>query len=358
MDFLQLINISVENKYLHALIILVSFFIIAKIIVFISERWILKLTAKTKTKVDDLIVKKTNKPVSFVLFLFGLRLALVPIKIGTFLGFDIDFIVSKVIGTFIALSIARIIIIILDIVIDEWGRGFAQKTKSKLDEHLLSLFHRFSRIILVILLLLFILDLWGVKVGPLLASLGIAGIAVAFALQNTLANIFGGISLILDKSVKVGDVIKLDAETMGTVLDVGLRSTKIKTFNNEVIVVPNGKLVDSKIENLVLPDPSARIVVDFGVEYGSDVDKVKKVILGEIKKLKNALKDPKPQVMFMQMADFSLNFSARFWVADYKERFKTKEEATCMFYKALNKAKIGIPFPTRTVYMQKVKRKK
>ncbi|TKJ40222.1 hypothetical protein CEE37_07815 [candidate division LCP-89 bacterium B3_LCP] len=353
MDIFQLIDILWENKYLHALIILVSFFIIAKIIVFISERWILKLTAKTKTRVDDLIVKKINKPISLVLFLIGLRLALVPIQIGTFFGFNIDFIVSKVIGTLVAIIIVYIIIVIFDIIIDEWGRGFAQKTKSKLDEHLLSLFHRFSRIILAILTLLFIMDLWGLKVGPLLASLGIAGIAIAFALQNTLGNIFGGISLILDRSVKVGDVIKLDAQTMGTVLDVGLRSTKIKTFNNEVIVIPNGKLVDSRIENLVLPDPSARIVVDFGVEYGSDVDKVKTVILGELKKLDNVLKEPGPIVMFMQMADFSLNFSARFWVADYKERFKTKEKATCMFYNALNKAKIGIPFPTRTVYLKK-----
>lgn len=358
MDILQLINVYWENVYVHALIILVSFFIIAKIIVFISERWILKLAAKTKTKVDDLIIEKTNKPISLVLFLIGLKLALVPIKIGTFFGFNVDFIVSKIIGTLITIVIAHIILRVLDIIIDEWGKGFAQKTKSKLDEHLLSLLHRFSRIILVILTLLFILDLWGIKVGPLLASLGIAGIAVAFALQGTLSNIFGGVSLILDKSVKVGDVIKLDAETRGTVLDVGLRSTKIRSFNNEVIIVPNSKLVDSKIENYVLPDPSARVVVGFGVEYGSDVDKVKKVILGEIKKLKNVLKDPGPQVMFIEMADFSLNFSARFWVADYRERFKTKENATCLFYNALNKAKIGIPFPTRTVYMEKVKGKR
>ena len=137
-----------------------------------------------------------------------------------------------------------------------------------------------------------------------------------------------------------------------------MRSTKIKNFDNEVIIVPNGVLVDSRIQNYVLPDPSARVVVDFGVEYGSDVDKVKRVILGEIKKLKKALKDPEPQVRFLLMADFSLNFSARFWVADYTERVVVKEEATCLFYKALNKAKIGIPFPTRTVYIHNTGKKK
>jgi len=202
---------------------------------------------------------------------------------------------------------------------------------------------------------MFILDLWGIQLMPLVASLGIAGIAIAFALQNTLGNIFGGISVVLDKSVKSGDVIRLDKDTYGTVLDVGFRSTKIRTWNNEVIIIPNGKLADSRIQNYILPEPSVRINLPFSVEYGSDIDKVKKVVLDEIKKLKNVLKDPKPKIMFLEMGDFSLNFKVYFWVPSFKERFKTKEKANCLIYDALNKAKIGIPFPTRTIYMKKRK---
>lgn len=342
-----------DNKYIYALVILVTFFVISKLIVYISKKWFMKLAEKTKTMMDDRIVKKTNKPISLVLFLIGVRLALVPLDLAKLANFDMNMLTSKIVETLIALNIAYIIIGVVDIIIDEWGRSFARKTKSKLDDQLISLLHRFSKIVLIILSLLYVLDMWGVKVGPFLASLGIAGIAIAFALQSTLANIFGGVSLILDKSVKVGDVIRLDQNTMGTVVDVGLRSTKIRSFDNEVFIVPNGKLVDSQIENFVLPDPSARVTVNFGVEYGSDVDKVKEVILGEIQKLNNVEKEPEPQVLFLEMADFSLNFSARFWIADYKERLKTKEEATCLFYKALNREKIGIPFPTHTVYVQK-----
>lgn len=342
-----------QNSYYKALFILVSFFIVSKIVVYISEKWFLKLTAKTKTKVDDLIVEKTNKPVSLALLLLGLRLALSPLELGKIFNLDVHFILSKVLESLIVMVIANIIIKIINIVIDEWGKEFAKRTKSRLDDQLISLFHRFSKITIIVLALLYVLDLWGVQVGPFLASLGIAGIAIAFALKSTLANIFGGISLIMDKTIKVGDVIKLDPETMGTVTDVGLRSTKIRNFNNEIIIIPNGVLVDNKIENHVLPDPSARIVVNFGVEYGSDVDKVKKVIMTEIKKLKDVMKEPQPQILFMEMADFALNFSARFWVEDYKERLKTKEQATCLFYKALNKNKIGIPFPTNTVYLKK-----
>ena len=358
MDISQLINASWENAYMHALIILVSFFVISKIIVFISERWILKLTAKTKTDVDDLIVKKINRPISLALLLFGLSLALVPIKIGTYFGFDIDFIVSKIMGTVIAIIIAYMIIGVLDIIINEWGKSFAQKTKSRLDDNLVSLSHRFSRIILAIFALLFVLDLWGVKVGPLLASLGIAGIAIAFALQSTLGNIFGGVSIILDKTVKVGDIIKLDSGEMGVVYDVGIRSTKIKTWDNEIVTIPNGKLADSRVQNFSMPDPSSRINVEFGVEYGSDPDKVKKIALDVAKSVKDVIKEPEPRILFLNMGDFALQFKLMVWVDSLDKKWPTHQEVITKLYTELNKKKIGIPFPTRTLYMHQVKKKK
>lgn len=358
MAYQDYINYVQNNEYIFALFILVAFFIVSKLFVWIAEKVFLRLARKTKTKVDDIIVEKTNRPISLILFLIGLVIAIQTLTIPEIYGFNVEWLIVMILYSCIILNLTYIIIVIIDAIIDEWGRVFAQRTKSDVDDHLIGLFHRFSRIVLFIIAILFILDMWGVKIGPLLASVGIAGIAIAFALQNTLSNIFGGVSLILDKSVKVGDVIRLDTETSGKVIDVGLRSTKIRTWNNEVFVMPNGKLADSKIQNYILPDPSARIVIDFGVEYGADPEKVKKVIMGEIKKIKNVLKDPAPQILFIAMADFSLNFSARFWVGDFKERVSTRELAMNMFYKALNKAKIGIPFPTSTVYMNQIKKRK
>ena len=190
---------------------------------------------------------------------------------------------------------------------------------------------------------------------PLVASLGIAGIAVAFALQNTLGNIFGGISLILDKSVKVDDVIKLDQDTYGTVIDVGLRSTKILTWDGELVTIPNGKLADSRILNFYQPNPSVRVVIEFGVEYGSDTSKVNKVILDAISKIPVVLKDPAPKVMMMEMGDSALKFKALFWVENFDIKFDTKSLATEEIYNALRKAGIGIPFPTRTIYLKNEK---
>jgi len=306
MVFDKYISFVQGNKYLYSFVILVVFFILSELVVLISTRLILRLTLKTKTKIDDLIVSKTNKPISLILLLIGIRLALFPLGIRQNILDSLE----RIILSAIMLIITYIVIVVVDIILDNWARKIAEKTHSHVDDEVILLFKRMSRIFLSIIGLLFILPVWGVQIGPLLASLGIAGIAVAFALQSTLGNIFGGASILLDKSIKVGDKIELDENTMGTVEDVGLRSTKIRTFDNELITIPNGKLAESRILNFVQPDPSVRIKIEFGVEYGSDTSKVRKIVIETLKKVPNALKNPEPRVLMMDMADFSLKFMA------------------------------------------------
>ncbi len=344
----QLNNIT-TNKYAHSAIILSVFYALSQLVVFISQRVILQITKKTKTKIDDLIVTKTNKPVSIILLLIGVRLAIIPHKIRP----DILEIGEHLIVSLIIVIVAYIAIIIFDILIGNWGSRFAAKTASKIDDEVVTLFQRFSRITLSLIGVIFILNVWGIEVAPLLASLGIAGIAVAFALQTTLGNIFGGVSLIVDRSITVDDFIRLDDGTEGTVIDIGLRSTKIKSRDGDLIILPNGKLADSKIYNYHKPLSTTRVVVDFGVKYGSDVDKVKKIVLSEISNLKSTLKEPEHQVILTEMSDFALKFKAFFWVKSIHEKIEAKEAATAAIYNALNKNKIGIPFPTRTVYIKR-----
>src|SRR3989344_5773063 len=360
-SYLNLIKKSVgldqANKYFYSpyfdsLLILVLFFVLSRIFVFIATRIILKLTKKTKTNVDDLIVVKTSRPISLILLTIGLMLALLPLGVRQ----PIAGIAENILGSVIVILITYIVIVVVDIFVDNWGMKVATKTKSAFDDELVQVFHRFTRIFLSIIGLLFVLTVWGGEIGPLLASLGIAGVAIAFALQSTLGNIFGGVSLIADKSIRVGDVIKIDSETSGTVVDVGLRSTKIMTADNEMVTVPNGKLADSKILNYLHPDPSIRIMVDFGVEYGSSIDKVRKVVLGELKKIPVITKKPEPRAVMDEMGDFALKFKAFFWVKNFDQKFDTRFLVTEKIYNALTRNKIGIPFPTRTVYVKKGKR--
>jgi len=340
------------NKYLQAAVIFIGFIVLSKLFVFISKNIVLKLTKKTKTKLDDLIIESTNRPISLLLIFIGAHLAIIPLGVPE----KALFFIRNTFSTFILIIIAYMVVTIFNIFIDHWSKNWIQKTKSHIDDQLIVLIHRFSKILFAILAFLFVLDLWGVKIGPLLASLGIAGIAIAFALQTTLGNIFGGISMILDKTIKVGDMIQIDDKTMGTVMDIGLRSTKIRTFNNETVIIPNGELANSKVDNYAPPDPSARVVVPFGVAYGSDVDKVKKIVLKEIDKIEGIVKrdkEKKPFIRFIDMADSSLKFKAFFWMKDYMERWRAEDEANTLIYKALNKNKILIPFPQMDVHLKK-----
>ena len=336
-------------NYLDSLIILVAFYVASQLVVFVAEKIFMRFASKTQTKVDDLIIQKSNKPISFILILFGTRLALNPLAIAE----PVEAIIINLLYSLIGFLLVYVFISVFGVIIDEWGIKFAQKTHSKIDDDLLSIFHRFSKILFIILGLLYILNIWGVEIGPFLASLGIAGVAVAFALQNTLGNIFGGISIILDRTVKRDDIVQLDSGESGRIYDVGLRSTKIKTWNNEIVSVPNGKLANSTIKNVTSPSPSIRIDLTFGVEYGSDPDKVKKVALDTCKKVKEVLKDPAPNIWFTEMADFSLNFKLMFWVNDIAKKWDTHQEVITALYNNLGKNKIGIPFPTHTVYMKK-----
>jgi len=346
---LELLNQITTNKYFHSIIILAVFYALSQLVVLVSEKIILRITKRTKTKIDDLIVVKINKPISLILIFIGLRLAIIPHKISAYM---LD-IIEHLISTMVTAVVTYIVIEIFDILIINWGRKFAAKTESKVDDEVVLLFQKFSRIVVSFIGLIFVLNAWGIEVGPLLASLGIAGIAVAFALQSTLGNIFGGVSLIVDRSITVDDFIRLDDGTEGFVTDIGLRSTKIKSRDGDLIIMPNGKLADSKIYNYHKPLPTTRVTVDFGVKYGTDVGKVKMIVLKELNVLKSALKEPAPQVIFIEMGDYSLKFKAFFWVKSIEIKLEAKEAATTAIYNALNRNKINIPFPTRTVHLKK-----
>ena len=111
--------------------------------------------------------------------------------------------------------------------------------------------------------------------------------------------------------------------------------------------------MNKKFKNFVLPDPIIRVVINFGVAYGTDIDKVEEVVLSAIRKIENISEDPAPTIEFIEMGDFALSMKAKFWVPDYVDQYNKWLEATKLVYNALNENKINIPFPTQTIYVDK-----
>lgn len=339
----EIFNFILENIYLKFLLILVITLIVAYLVKLILNKVLKPIAKKTKTKIDDLIIKSLSSIVFYIILVLGF-------KIG-FQHFDFQTaIFNSLISTLLILIVSILILRIITNFSKHWLEEWAYKTKSTADDRLIPLLEKISKVIVVILAVIFVFDSWRIDISPLLATAGIAGIAISFAVKDSLSNIFGGIQLVLDKTFKVGDKVKLESGELGVILDIGLRSTKLKTYDNETIYIPNGILANTKIKNYTMPDLSIRVNVDFGVEYGSDTHKVEQVVLEALKKIDTVLKEPVPAIHFLKMSDFSLDFIARVWVKSYTEAYSTKLKVTDEIYNALNKANIGIPFPTHTVY--------
>lgn len=338
-----------HSGWIFAAMVFLAFFILSRLSVYIIGKVILAFTTRTKTKLDDMIVSKTNGPVSWLLIFIGIKISV------KFLHYQNGFtdLIDKTTTSLIYIGAGILIISVVVVMIDFWGKRIARKTKSSMDDALVPLFRKTTRVVLLIILAIMVLDLWGVNVSGLLAGVGIAGIAIGFAVKDSLSNIFGGVSLILDKSLNVGDKIELDDGTVGLVHDVGIRATRVKTYDNEIIIVPNGMMSNMRIKNHNQPDKSARVVVPISIEYGADPEKAKKIALDEINKLKDILPEPAPSAILLELGNFSLNIKAFFWVDDISKVFPKKEEALIRIYKAYAKNKIGIPFPTQTLHVKK-----
>ena len=334
-----------KNQYVEAALIFLLFVVIGKIVAVVLRKYLKKIAEKTKTKFDDILLEKAEPSLTYLIILIGSKVVLLHIEIMTL-------VLSRILNSFIAALAVYFVIIVMDTFIEVWGTSWAKNRKSGIDA-MLPLIHKLSKVVFIIAGLIFILNIWDKDVTGFVAGLGVAGIVLGFALKDSLSNIFGGIAIILDHTYKVGDRIKIDSGESGIVYDIGLRSTKIKTWDNDILVIPNGKMANSKIQNYVQPSIRSRAVIDFGVVYGSDIKKVKDVVMKTIKKVENVIEDPEPSVVFVKMNDFSLDFKAKFWVENISQRYAAKEKATCMIYDALNKAKINIPFPTSTVYLKK-----
>jgi len=338
---------TIRNSYLLRWLIVFTFFLIlSKLFIYISEKFLRRWTKKTETDLDDKLIHIIESPLALILLLIGIKIAF------SFSGAEFDFLdsIDRFLDSLIIITIGYFAFVVANLFVKLWAEKFAKKTRVKIDDDLLPLIHKTLKGIILIITFMVLLNKWGVNIAPMLASLGIAGLALGLALQSTLSNIFSGVALIFDRAFKVGDIVEID-KVMGIVHDIGLRSTRIKTFNNEIIAIPNGQLANCNIKNFLQPDARARIIIPFTVAYGTDHKKVKKIVSEVIKKLENV--DPEHLVHFDNMGGSALEFKAYFWVKSYKHKFETKEKAICEIYDALNKSKIVIPFPQMDIHLKK-----
>jgi len=312
------------------------------------SRVLLRLTKKTRTVVDDEIVAALRRPVFLSVLL-----------IGAWLAFDRfspkDNIRQVVYGVIVTLSIilwASAATKIAKSVLGAFARNMGEH--KLIQPRTLPLFEVILKTLIVGGAIYGLLLTWDINVTAWLASAGIVGIAVGFAAKDTLANFFSGIFIMADAPYKIGDMIVLDSGERGKVTDIGIRSTRILTRDDIQIVIPNAYMGNSKIVNETAGiDKKRRLVVNVGVAYGSDIDKVRAVLIDVANKSTYLAEDPEPQVRFHQFGDSSLDFKLLGWIEDPLLLGLALDELNTSIYKSFKAANIEIPFPQRDVHLIK-----
>jgi small-conductance mechanosensitive channel len=251
--------------------------------------------------------------------------------------------------------LAALLVIALIIFVDRICRRFLAHLalRSPALEAALGLLQGGVRGIIIGLGALVFLDSIGISITPIVASLGIGSLAVALALQDTLANLFAGIYMIAEKPIAAGHFIKLESGEQGYVTKVGWRSTHIRMMTDAVVVVPNSKLAGSVITNFSLPKNEIAVSIDVGVHYDSDLEKVEAVTLAVahevLTQVKGALPDFVPRMRYHTFADSSINFTLWLGAENYMAGLLLKHEVVKRLHARYRIEGISIPFPIRTI---------
>jgi small-conductance mechanosensitive channel len=208
-----------------------------------------------------------------------------------------------------------------------------------------------------ILALMVLLNLLGIPITAILTTLGVGGLAVALALQDTLSNLFAGFYIAIARQVRLNDYIKLNTGEEGYVSDITWRSTTIRTLAYNMIIIPNAKLAQAIVTNYYLPEKRMSASLQVAVSYDSDTEKVERVLLEEAMNaagsIPGMLANPAPSVNFDPgFGDSSIGFTLGFNVAEFADQFPVRNELRRRILKRFRQENIRIPFPTRTVYVK------
>jgi len=255
-----------------------------------------------------------------------------------------------------------VIVLIIGWFIGKYYKFFIYKLrhKYKISHSTATLLANMGYYTIVTISFLIALKVVGLDLSSLAIIAGALSVGIGFGLQNVVSNFVSGIILMFERSIKVGDYIQIDENTRGEVIDISMRSTIIRTNDNINLIIPNQSFIQNNVINWTLGDDIVRFRVPFGVAYGSDIDKVEKAILEKLKTSdlpivrRHPTLDVTPYVVFMEMADSSLNFELFVWVkGEYARRpRRTRSKFLKMIYNALNEAGINIPFPQQDLHIK------
>jgi len=309
-----------------------------------------KITNKTKTKVDDIIIDMIEEPIVLAITIFGLWYGLNRLEFAE----NWYIWMGKVYHILIAINITWLIARFVSAIIEEYVVPLAEKTESDLDDQIIPIVKKGLNSVIWILGIIVALNNAGYDVGALIAGLGIGGLALAMAAKDSVSNIFGGIMIFTDKPFKVGDRIKISGFD-GTITEVGIRTSRMRTLEGRLVTIPNSQFTGNMVENVSV-EPSRKVILNLGLTYDMNTEQIElgMTLLKDISESNKNL-EPDTTIGFNAFGDFSLGITYIYYIKKGADIMGTQTEINLEILKQFNANGLEMAFPTQTVYHQSLK---
>ena len=333
-------------QYVASLIYIFLAFYVSKFLDHVIRVRLKKWAEKTATQFDDILLELLRGPLKIIAFVILLHLGLRVFPWPEWAEHSL----SKGLLVVVAVSITFVVLKLVDVLLGYWKQHAASPEDEQFHKQLLPIIRNSLKAFVVIVALLVTLQNLGLNITSLITSLGIGGLALALAAQDTLANFFGAIAVLLDKPFRIGDRIQLD-HVDGTVEAIGLRSTRVRNQDGHLVSIPNKALGNATITNVSLR-PNIRTLINIGITYDTPPEKIERAvaILNDVYRHHPMTHDV--WISFNKFADFSLNiFVVHWWKSiDFKGYLEGMHELNLKIKERFDQEGIQFAFPTQTVY--------
>ena len=337
------------KEILGALLILALFWVLAHLVVMMLNKWGRRLIAFTSTDLDDRVLQRVIPHVFRLFVILGVYLAIRSLPLHE----KLVMVASGILYIIMVVIVGTLIYHAFDELMKWYVAGQQDSGGLVMSRQMLPVAEKIVSLFLMGAALIVILKHFNYDIFSLVTALGIGSLAIGMAAKDTLAHMISGFTIMLDRPFRIGDRIQLVGGQIGDVTDIGLRSTKIKTPDNQLLIIPNSDLCNTMLTNQAFPNSRVKGRVNIGVAYGSDVDQVKALLIATAGEVADVLTDPAPEAYFVSFGDSALNMALFFWVEEYGTLFATTDKINSLILKRFNEQTIEIPFPTRTVNLHK-----
>ena len=335
-------------QYIYALLIVLAAVIAAKIAYFIFKKYVHAIARKTENDLDDLLVKALEKPFIFLVLIIGLRLSASALSMAS----DVTQLFNNLIGVLLTLDIAWFAMSLINVAVDKVVIPMARKSRSKLDDQLVPTFRDGLKAVVLIIAVLTIVANFGHDITAVLGGLGIAGIAVALAAQDSIGNVIGSAAIFTDRPFEIENEVRI-GDVSGIVEEVGMRSTRIRTVDNTIITIPNSLVAKSAIENYTKTG-RRKAYAKLSLEYGLSNKLLKEAreMLLEIAKNSRGVDPEGCAVRLSTFAESSLVLTLSYDVTETSRFLDVQDDVNTQIKERFEKAGIEFAYPSRTLYVK------